>query len=58
LPRQDPRLRRQIDYQLTALINNLFELGAEHIYASVIVKIATERNVKPVALLAFNCEFV
>jgi hypothetical protein len=36
----------------------LFQLGAEHVYGSVVVKIPAKRNVKPISLLAFNGELV
>ena len=36
----------------------MFQLGAEHIYGSVIVKISAKRDMKPISLLAFHNEFV
>jgi hypothetical protein len=48
-----------IVYQLSALrsLNHFFKPRAEHIHASIVVKIATKRDVEPVALLAFDIEF-
>ena len=39
-------------------LRNFFKLAAEHIYSAVGVEIASQRDVKPVALFAFNDESV
>jgi hypothetical protein len=38
------------------LLRNFFKLGAEHIYRVVNIKVTAQRDVKPVALFAFNDE--
>jgi len=39
-------------------LNHFLKLRAEHINASIVLKVATECNVKPIALFAFDGEFV
>src|SRR5438034_3634026 len=39
------------------LLRDLFKLRAEHIHGPVVVEVASQRDVKPVALFAFDDEF-
>jgi len=52
-----------INYQLWAInvlpsLRYFFKLRAECIHSPVDVEVATQRDVKPVALFAFNDEFI
>jgi len=56
------RSRAKVDQlstlNLLQLLNHFFKLCAKHIHASIVVKVATKRDVKPIALLAFDDKLV